>query len=304
MAGAFKETVLTSKGIALLAKAQASKCKISFTRAVSGNGSYSSGEVIKTRTALKSQKQSFKINKLLVQNESTAVVRFIVANLTDSGTLTEGYYVTEVGVYATDPDVGEILYGIAIAEDDKADYLPAYNNVYPSTVTVNFEIEVAHASTVNIVGGAGGYVSEVDFDALEDEVEGDDAPFAGLKDTSEAVALLANRVHQLIDAGDDEAEAREALETELKTEHAVETGTVTLTNSQSYPFNNSIKAVTLAKTRKNAYYTVETQVTAYSGGLPGSVTVSDKATNGFKVAFDGSAKSVTVKYIVKGGYLS
>ena len=90
----------------------------------------------------------------------------------------------------------------------------------------------------------------------------------------------------------------------LETENVVESGTVTLTNSLKYPFNNSDKTINLAKTRKTINYLVEARVTGYSGGLPGEITVSDKALNGFKLGFDGSAKTVTVKYIVKGGILS
>ena len=81
----------------------------------------------------------------------------------------------------------------------------------------------------------------------------------------------------------------------LEAENIVETGTVTLTNTLKYPFNNSDKTTN---------YLVEARVTGFSGGLPGELSVSDKALNGFKLGFDGSATSVTVKYIVKGGILS
>ena len=59
-----------------------------------------------------------------------------------------------------------------------------------------------------------------------------------------------------------------------------------------------------SKPRKTTNYLVEARVTGFSGGLPGELSVSDKALNGFKLGFDGSATSVTVKYIVKGGILS
>ena len=39
MAGVFQEAVLTAKGIALLAKAQAGRCTIKLTKAAAGNGS-------------------------------------------------------------------------------------------------------------------------------------------------------------------------------------------------------------------------------------------------------------------------
>ena len=59
MAGVFKEAVLTAKGIALLAKAQAGRCTIKLTKAATGDGSYSDGEALTNRTALKSKKQEF-----------------------------------------------------------------------------------------------------------------------------------------------------------------------------------------------------------------------------------------------------
>ena len=44
---------LTTKGKALLAKAQAGKCTIKITKAQTGSGQYSSGEATDTRTSLK-----------------------------------------------------------------------------------------------------------------------------------------------------------------------------------------------------------------------------------------------------------
>ena len=38
-----------------------------------------------------------------------------------------------------------------------------------------------------------------------------------------------------------------------------------------------------------------------SGGLLGEIHITDKALNGFKVSFDGSAKSVTLELKIKGG---
>lgn len=40
-----------------------------------------------------------------------------------------------------------------------------------------------------------------------------------------------------------------------------------------------------------------------ANGNVGEIVVTDKLTNGFKLAFTGSASSVTVKYTVIGGYL-
>ena len=79
------------------------------------------------------------------------------------------------------------------------------------------------------------------------------------------------------------------------------TGTVTLTNSSDYPFNNSVVTVPINSARDNANYIVDYYVTASSGGNVGDIIISDKLVNGFKIEHTGSATSVTVKYLVLGG---
>ncbi|SHK14119.1 hypothetical protein [Tepidibacter formicigenes] len=79
-----------------------------------------------------------------------------------------------------------------------------------------------------------------------------------------------------------------------------EAGETTLTNSLEYPFNNSIKTIAIATKRDTTDYTVDIDAIA-TGGDIGRIEVTDKQLNGFKIAFTGSAKSVNLKYIVKGG---
>ena len=79
-----------------------------------------------------------------------------------------------------------------------------------------------------------------------------------------------------------------------------EVGQVTLTNTQAYPFNNSKITVALQKARDTLNYMVQTEIIS-ANGFPGDIKISDKQLNGFKIEFTGSATSVTVKYIVRGG---
>lgn len=79
-----------------------------------------------------------------------------------------------------------------------------------------------------------------------------------------------------------------------------ESGEITLTNSQKYPFNNSVKTVALKLTMDTTDYTVETDVLS-SDGEVGRVIISDRQKNGFKVAFTGSAKTAKIRFFVKGG---
>lgn len=151
MAGIFQESVLTKKGIALLAKAQAGNCGIQLTRAAAGDGDYADNEIIETRTALKSQKQEFPLTSVVVKNQSNVFVKFVMTNNQDENKLVNGYYVKEVGIFAEDPDEGEILYAIAIGVKDQWDFMPAYNDMIPSTITVDFLIEVSSADDVTFV---------------------------------------------------------------------------------------------------------------------------------------------------------
>lgn len=76
----------------------------------------------------------------------------------------------------------------------------------------------------------------------------------------------------------------------------------TLKNSKKYPFNDSVKTLALgsANLRNNKNYTVIVEAEA-ADGFVGDIVISDKMLNGFKVAFTGSASSVSVKCYVQGG---
>lgn len=292
MAAEFKPGVLTNKGLALLAKWQLGRCTPAITRAAIGSGSYSASESLATRTALKAQKLAVGISTKYVQNSSTVLLKCMF----DNTTLAAGFKVTEIGIYATDPDEGEILYSIAVTADEaNADYLPAYNGTYPSQLVFNYQVEVSNAETVTIQAGSGAYAPADDFNDLVADVlvlttRTDDQDLALRQLT---VALMQDERNI--------AAQQQAHEDLVAAVFSTETGTTTLTNTKTYPFNNSKKTVAITKTRQTLFYDVEIEVTAYSGGLPGNLIISDKQLNGFKLEFDGSAKSVTVAYKIKEG---
>lgn len=92
-----------------------------------------------------------------------------------------------------------------------------------------------------------------------------------------------------------------ALETWQSKAANAQAGSVTLTNSLEFPFNNSKKSVALSPSRSNANYDVVIlSATAASGNI-GEIVISDRLVNGFKMAFTGSSESVTVNYAIIGG---
>ncbi len=79
-----------------------------------------------------------------------------------------------------------------------------------------------------------------------------------------------------------------------------EINNVTLTNSLAYPFNNSKVTINLSESRDAVNYTVVIEIVS-SVGEVGEIKITDKAINGFKIEFTGSATSVVIKYYVQGG---
>lgn len=75
---------------------------------------------------------------------------------------------------------------------------------------------------------------------------------------------------------------------------------VTLTNNQEYPFNNSVITVALLKERDTLNYRVLTEIVS-SSGIVGDIVIYDKAKNGFKIKYTGSATSATIKCFIQGG---
>ena len=132
---------------------------------------------------------------------------------------------------------------------------------------------------------------------LEDVVDGLAEDLAGLvtdagiidQDGDIASELIINRLRQHIWQNEEEAPTCEA-------------GSVSLTNTAKFPFNNSQKTVALAKTQKDINYAVIPEDPLL--GNVGDIVVSNKQVNGFKIEFTGSAASATVKYIVIGGIVA
>ncbi len=119
----------------------------------------------------------------------------------------------------------------------------------------------------------------------------------GVADANFAAQILTEGYLQL-------RRIQEHNDAEIFAEILGETHTVTLTNGKAFPFNSTVSSpttVALTKNRRNLYYSVEATATQVSGGLLGDIHITGKALNGFKVSFDGSAKSVTLELKIKGG---
>ncbi len=110
--------VLTKQGLKLQAKVDAGS-RMQLTQCKIGSGTLSSGQNLEDLTALIAPVQTLPIASINYSENNSACV---IAAVTDNSNVTSGYYLREFGVYARDPDDGEILY--AVAQDSNPDYIP------------------------------------------------------------------------------------------------------------------------------------------------------------------------------------
>jgi hypothetical protein len=147
----FTGLTLTNIGYALQIKAQAG-IELKFTRIALGAGVLPPGTQLNTLTALIDEKQTVAISNLSVSDKSVK----IKANFSNKN-LTENYYIRELGIFATDPDEGEILYAVANA-GDAADYMPAYDGAETIEQVFTINLSVGNAANVTAIFAESIYV--------------------------------------------------------------------------------------------------------------------------------------------------
>ena len=133
----------TRKGEQLRAKVEAGKCKLTLTKIKIGNGSVTLGD-IKDMNDLKSPQLVLGISSCAVSAEDDRVCE--VVGIASSSSVENAFSVTEMGLYANDPDVGEILY--LVETDTSPDDMPNKNTQSP--VTLTYQIELVTSNTANV----------------------------------------------------------------------------------------------------------------------------------------------------------
>jgi len=145
--GAFKGAVITKKGQALMAKVVQGGTKLDFTQIKTSEKALSGD--LASLTSIGTIKQAEKVASVVRQNLYNVKVS---ASFSNKG-LTAGYYVRNIGLYATDPTEGEILFSISVADESTAtaDWMPPYTGVSVSSLMVDLITAVSNASSVNVV---------------------------------------------------------------------------------------------------------------------------------------------------------
>lgn len=135
-------TVLTKKGISLISKILASEAKLKITRVAVGTGNVPEGIALKDMTDLIAYKMDGMISGIVGIPEANQVnVTFQVNSIGVS----ETFVITEAGIYAEDPDDGEILYAyLDLTEDPQL--------VYNAQNAISKMVEITMAVIVSDIG--------------------------------------------------------------------------------------------------------------------------------------------------------
>lgn len=139
----FSKLIITEQGKNLVMKAIENEIAIRFTKIVTSSHMYSLDE-LKTIVSLEDVRQENVISEIDKENTNTIKIKAILPN---TG-LEEGYFLKAVGICASDPDEGEILYGISIETSEGGCYVPAYNNQTVSNIYFNLSVAVGNSENV------------------------------------------------------------------------------------------------------------------------------------------------------------
>lgn len=166
----FNSAVLTKKGNELLVTAAAGK-QIIFTRLVTGCGIYTEEEkqraALEQAEGLKEQRQQFPFSKYEKASETSVLLTALITNKE----LTEGYKITEIGVYGKEVGSEEdFLCSIAVTRSmEETDSFPPYNGLRECQIIQDYYITISPDAevTVNTQGAAA--LAE-DLEALRQEI--------------------------------------------------------------------------------------------------------------------------------------
>lgn len=173
----FSKLYLTKRGQSLMAKILAGASGIEFTK-VSVSSKVYAESALENLTALEGVQQSNNVTKVTITNGTSVKVETAFTN----EKLTAGYYLRSLGLYAKDPQLGEILYAVCV-ETTGLCYMPAYNGVTVSSAYVQLYTTVGNSDNVSLAVYSGAYATVEDIAELEKKIA-DLQAFVGYTDSN------------------------------------------------------------------------------------------------------------------------
>lgn len=159
----WSNAVVTTQGVTLLSKLVSGDA-LTITKAQSGSGTVAVSS-LQSQTAVTSVKQTLALRTVSYPASGTAA---LPVYLTNSG-LSTGYTATQIGVFAQDPDVGEILFFIAQADSGDGLAIPSAVDMQGFTAEWTFNFAFGNASSVNATINPANTVSYSEAQTIADQ---------------------------------------------------------------------------------------------------------------------------------------
>lgn len=183
----FKRVVITRKGQALMAKLMSGSGTTHFTAIKVSDSSFNEDQ-LEGLTSIGNVKQTVSISKVDRTNNVAAEVEGAISNTN----LTVGYYMRTLGLYAQDPDEGEILYAVTIAS--QAGYMPPFNGKTTSGAFFRITTTIGNADNLNVQVNPSAVATIGEINDLQKQIDAMKDVDVGL---SNRIAVLQNRASDL-----------------------------------------------------------------------------------------------------------
>lgn len=138
----WNSAILTKKGLNLQAKVEAGETLLNVTKIQLGSGILDANEDSSNLIALKKSEKDIEISDKIPQDGGLCTISGVISNQD----INIGFYVKEMGLFATDPDEGEILY--MYTTDNKPDYLPAKSTNKVVNASYNIDVAISNSELI------------------------------------------------------------------------------------------------------------------------------------------------------------
>ena len=155
--------VYTTLGLNLMAKLQTG-ATLEITRAVGGDG-HTSADALTALTEV-TARQTLTLSNVVYKGSGQALLPVTLYNRG----LTAGYPLRQIGIYATDPDDGEVL--MLVAQSEQPDTIPSEADSPDFVSNFSFHIALGNAGRINVSYSLTDMATKADYVAFVEQVEG------------------------------------------------------------------------------------------------------------------------------------
>ena len=172
----FSKLIITKNGQKLLAKMIAGTNNVEFTKISTSSTTYTITQ-LEGLTALSNVQQTSQPARITRTNDVAIKVETSFSN----AELKTGYYMRALGLYAKDPDDGEILYAVTIETSGNC-YMPAYNGLVVSGAYIQLVTTIGNADNVSLSVDPAAVATIGDIQTLQNQIS-DLQAFVGYTDS-------------------------------------------------------------------------------------------------------------------------